>query len=167
MCSFTSTITRQIIRRGAGTLNSPFCRVRGCALHSSLLPLVALAVLGGCEIDKTAIPRTDSRVALHAVLSALAPTQVVLLERTRSGRVQLVAPPFDLEDPIGSDEGVAEPGALVTLLMPNGSTIVATEDAAVNGKGQGVYSFPLPRSSLPRNAAYHLTVFTTAGERTS
>ena len=133
-------------------------------MHSSRLCFLALAVLGACEIDKTAIPRTDSRVALHAVLSATAPTQVVLLERTRSGRVQLVAPPFDLEDPIGSDEGIAEPGALVTLLMPNGSTIVATEDAAVNGKGQGVYRFQLPGSSLQRNAAYHLTVFTTAGE---
>jgi len=134
-------------------------------LRSSLACLVAFATLSACELDKTAIPRTESQLALHAVLSATATTQVVLLERTRSGRVQLVAPPFDLEDPIGSDEGIAESGALITLIMPNGSTIVATEDAAVNaGKGKGVYRFALPGSSLQRNVTYHLTVITTAGE---
>jgi len=127
------------------------------------MALVALA--SACELDKTAIPRTEPRLALHGVLSASAQTQVVLLERTRSGRVQLVAPSFDLEDPIGSDEGIAETGALMTLVTPDGSTIVAREDNTINsGKGQGVYRFTLPGSLLQRDATYHLSVVTSAGE---
>jgi hypothetical protein len=118
-----------------------------------------------CELDKTAIPRTESQLALHGVLSASAATQVVLLERTRSGRVQLFAASFELEDPIGSDEGVAETGALVSLRAPDGSLIVAVEDATINsGKGEGVYRFALPGSSLQRNATYRLSVITAKGE---
>ncbi|HEY7236230.1 MAG TPA: hypothetical protein VH539_18870 [Gemmatimonadaceae bacterium] len=130
---------------------------------------MAVIVLAcACELDKTAIPRTDPQLALHGVLSASAGSQVVLLERTRSGRVQLVAPSFDLEDPIGSDEGIAETGALMTLLAPDGTVFVATEDnAGANGKGRGVYRFALPGSALQRNAIYHLSVATSAGEQLS
>jgi hypothetical protein len=134
-------------------------------LRSKLLIVALLAVASACELDKTAVPRTDSKLALHGVLSASAQTQVVLLERTRSGRVQLVAPSFELEDPIGSDEGIAETGALVTMIAPDSSRLVATEDATTNsGKGQGVYRFSLPGASLQRSATYRLFVLTTAGE---
>jgi hypothetical protein len=103
------------------------------------------------------------------VLSASAPTQVVLLERTRTGRVAVLAPPFDLGDPVVSDEGIAESGALVTLTMPDGSTLVAREDNTTrpDGKGQGIYRFALPGSSLQRNATYRLTVRTTGGDMLS
>jgi hypothetical protein len=124
-----------------------------------------VATASACELDKTAIPRTEPVLAVHGVLSVSAPTQVVLLERTRAGLVDLVAPSFELEDPIGSDEGIAETGALVTLRAPDGSVIVATEDAATNaGKGQGVYRFFLAGSSLQRNATYRLSVVTATGE---
>lgn len=125
-----------------------------------LLPLAA------CELDKTAIPRTDPKLALSGVLSVSAPTQVVLLERTRTGRVNPVTPPFDLEDPIGSDEGIAESGATMTLIAPDGTTYTAAEDntTRIDGKGQGVYRFALPGSSLIRNATYRLQVRSTAGE---
>src|SRR5205085_1390570 len=106
--SSTSTITRTIIRLGKHTLNFRCCRAWGSALRSKLLIMALVALASACELDKTAIPRTEPRLALHGVLSASAQTQVVLLERTRSGRVQLVAPSFDLEDPIGSGEGIAE-----------------------------------------------------------
>jgi len=139
--------------------------VWGCALRSKSLIIGLVAIVAACELDKTAIPRTDPQLALHGVLSASAATQVVLLERTRSGRVYLVAPSFELEDPIGSDEGIAEGGALMTLIAPDSSRIVATEDASVNaGKGKGVYRFFLPGSSLQRNATYRLVAITTAGE---
>ena len=122
--------------------------------------------LSACEFDKTAIPRTDPRLALHGVLSPSASKQVVLLERTNSGRVQLVAPSFDLEDPIGSDAGIAETGALMTLTLPDGSTLVAHEDNnGKSGAGQGVYRFTLSGSSLQRNATYRLTVATAKGEQ--
>jgi hypothetical protein len=91
---------------------------------------------------------------------------VVLLERTRSGRVYVVAPPFDLGDPVVSDEGIAETGAQMTIIAPDGTRFVAKEDntTRLDGKGQGIYRFDLPGSSLQRNAIYSLAVRTTAGE---
>jgi hypothetical protein len=112
------------------------------------------------------IPRTESLVAMHAVLSASASTQVVLLERTRNGSVSVLAPGFDLEDPLVSDEGIAESGAIVSLTMPSGQTLDAVEDnvARGDGKGRGIYRFTLPGASLERNVTYRLNVYTTKGE---
>ena len=127
--------------------------------------VIGAAWLAGCEIEKVAIPRTDKRVALHGVLSATATSQVVLLERTRNGSVYLSAPSFDLEDPLGSDAGIAESGAVVTLTTPSGQTLVAREDKASrnDGTGAGVYRFTLPGNSLVRSGAYRLAVRTTDG----
>lgn len=127
---------------------------------------LGLALVAGCEIDRTAIPRTDPQLALHGVLSATAPSQVVLLERTRSGRVYLVAPPFDLGDPVVSDQGIAESGAQMTIVGPDGTVYQGHEDNTTrsDGKGQGIYRFDIPGSQLQRNAMYHLAVRTTKGE---
>jgi hypothetical protein len=125
-----------------------------------------LTLLGSaCEIEKAAIARPPAQLALHGMLSATAPSQVVLLEHTRNGSVQLIAPPFDVTDPVVSDEGIAETGALVTLQGPSGELYLAREDntTRIDGKGQGIYRFALPGSALQRNAPYHLTVQTTAG----
>jgi hypothetical protein len=119
-----------------------------------------------CEIEKVDVPRPAQSVALHGVLSASAASQVVLLERTRNGSVAVVAPPFDLEDPLGSDSGIAELGAIVTLTTPSGTTLVAREDRLeLFGTGGGVYRFSLPGSALERNGAYRLSVRTLAGEQ--
>jgi hypothetical protein len=125
-----------------------------------------LLLLTACEIEKVAIPRTESRVAMHGVLSASAPTQVVLLERTRNGSVAIIAPSFDLDDPIGSDEGIAETGALVGLTTQSGGTLLAREDntGRGDGKGAGIYRFALPGASLERRGTYRLSVRTTKGE---
>ncbi len=119
------------------------------------------AAIAACEVEKVGIPSTESKVALHGVLSASAPTQVVLLERTRNGTVQMFAPPFDLEDPIVSDEGVAESRAIVRLTTPDGGTLVAVEDNLVRAdrKGEGIYRFTLPGSALSAGR-YQLSVQT-------
>src|SRR6185295_585375 len=120
--SSISTTTRRINRRDAQSRNSRSFRAWGCALTSNRLrraaPLALVFVVSACELEKVGIPPTESRVSLHGVLSASAATQVVLLERTRNGTVQMFAPPFDLEDPIVSDAGVAESGAIVRLTGP-------------------------------------------------
>ena len=103
--------------------------------------MAALAALcAACEIDRTAIPRTDPQLALHGVLSVTATSQVVLLERTRSGRVFLVAPPFDVGDTVVSDVGSDESGATMTIVAPDGTAYQAREDntTRVDGKGQGI-----------------------------
>ena len=121
--------------------------------------------MAACEIDEVSIPPTESRVALHAVLSASAPSQVVLLERTRNGTVLQFAPPFDLADPVVSDEGVAESRAFVRLTTPDGQTLVAREDDTVRDdrKGQGIYRFALPGAALARAGTYRLSIVTSTG----
>ena len=121
-----------------------------------------------CEIEKVDIPRPEQQVALHGVLSASAFSQVVLLERTRNGSVSVFAPPFDLEDALGSDDGIAESGATVTLTTPSGATLIAREDnRELFNTGQGVYRFSLPGSALERAGTYRVSVRTVKGEQLS
>ena len=131
--------------------------------------MLALFLLTSCEIEKASIPSTESRISMHGVLSATAPSQVVLLERTRNGTVQMVAPPFDLADPVVSDAGIAESGAIVTLRTPGGETLTAREDRTVrdDGKGAGIYRFGLPGGALARGGTYRLTIFTARGDALS
>jgi hypothetical protein len=125
-----------------------------------------LLTFAACELEKVGIPQTESRVALHSVLSASATTQVVLLERTRNGSVRMFTPPFDLEDPIGTDEGVAESRAIVRLTTPDGRTLTGIEDNLVRDdrKGDGIYRFALPGSALAAGGTYRLSVQTTKKE---
>lgn len=125
----------------------------------------AAVLLAACEIEETAIPRTQPRIALHAVLSATAPQQVVLLERTRTGAVFITNPSFDIVDPVVSDEGIAESEAVVALTTPTGDVLQAREDLWTrgDGKGGGIYRFDLPGSALVRGGNYHLTVITQGG----
>ena len=136
-----------------------FLRARAAAVS-------LLLTASACEIEKVGIPPTESMVSLHGVLSASASSQVVLLERTRNGTVRMFAPPFDLADPIVSDEGVAESGAIVTLTTPDGETLTAVEDSRTRDdrKGEGIYRFALPGSELIAGGNYRLSVQTVGGE---
>jgi hypothetical protein len=134
-----------------------------------VVAMALVAAVTGCEIEKVEIPRPVQLVALHGVLSASAPSQVVLLERTRNGSVDVRAPSFELESPLGSDSGIAENGAIVTLTTPSGATLVAREDNTIvlGAAGGGVYRFDLPGSALERTGTYKLSVLTRAGEKLS
>lgn len=131
---------------------------------SFALPL--LGAVAACEIEEVGIPRTEAQVALHAVLSASAPTQVVLLERTRNGSIAITPPASDIIEPLPSDEGIGESSATVTLTAPSGRTLLAREDLVTrgDGKGRGVYRFALPGDSLERGGTYRLSVRTTRNE---
>jgi hypothetical protein len=139
------------------------------ALTRVIAAIALLSAAVGCEIEKVEIPRPAQLVALHGVLSASAPSQVVLLERTRNGSVAVRAPSFELESPLGSDSGIAENGAIVTLTTPGGATLVAREDNTIvlGAVGGGVYRFDLPGSALERGGRYELSVLTRAGEKLS
>lgn len=127
---------------------------------------VAIAAVSACEVEKIVIAPPPRELALHGVLSASAPSQVVLLERTRNGSISIYAPSFDLESALGSDSGIAEGKARVTLTTPDGQVVRAIEDVTVNidRSGTGVYRFYLPGSTLLRGAAYRLSVETARGE---
>jgi hypothetical protein len=125
----------------------------------SAIPVLWTAV--SCEIEKVAIPQTDAHIALHGVLSATAATQVVLLERTRTGTV----PSFELGDPFFT-AAVAESNATVVLITPTGQTLVGLEDNSIpsnSGRGAGNYRFDLPGNALERGGTYRLSVVTSTG----
>ena len=136
---------------------------------ATVLVVGALPPLSACEIEEVSIPRTEVGLAMHGVLSASAPSQVVLLERTRNGSIFLVAPPFDLGDPVVSDAGVAEPDAVVRLTAPDGTTFLAREDSKVRDdrKGDGIYRFSLPGAALVRGGTYRLSITTVEGQELS
>jgi hypothetical protein len=132
------------------------------------LRLAAVAsqlMLAGCELDEVTIPRTEPRLSMHGVLSPSASTQVVLLERTRNGSVFLIGPPFDLTDPVVSDKGIAESAATVRLTTPTGQNVFAIEEPILrgDGKGAGIYRFPMRGDALQRGGTYRLTVRTIGG----
>ena len=129
---------------------------------------MAIALLGGlaaCELEEVSIPRTQPRIALHGVLSPTASSQVILLERTRSGAVFIANPNFDIVDPVMSDQGIAESGAVVVMTLPNGDVVPAQEDLWTrgDGKGAGIYRFEIPGPQLARGANHHLSVITAGG----
>jgi hypothetical protein len=128
-------------------------------LRSSAVVLGVL--LAACELEEVAIPRTETRVALHGVLSATATNQAVLIERTRTGAVAS----FDLDDPVLSAP-LAETNALVELTTPSGQVLQAVEDKDLpenKGQGSGIYRFALDGSALVRGATYRIRVQTSAG----
>jgi hypothetical protein len=130
--------------------------------------MALISAVVACEIEKVEIPRPERRLALHGVLSASAFSQVVLLERTRNGSVRPNGPSFELEDPLGSDSGIAETGAIVSLTTPSGATLFAREDNTIFiGTGDGVYRFDLSGAALERNKTYRLSVITRSGEKLS
>jgi hypothetical protein len=131
----------------------------------ALPALACVATLAGCELEEVAIPRTESRIALHGILSPTASSQVVMLERTRNGTVFITNPNFDIVDPVVSDAGVAESGAVVVLTTPRGEVVQAQEDLWTrgDGRGAGIYRFPLSGSQLERGGNYHLSVITASG----
>ena len=123
--------------------------------------LVLAVFLLGCELEEVAIPRTETRVALHGVLSATATEQVMLIERTRTG---LVAS-FDLDDPVLSAP-LAESNALVELTTPTGQVLQAVEDNDLpenKGQGAGIYRFALDGAALVRGGTYRIRVQTSTG----
>src|SRR5688572_12330122 len=99
-CSSICTTTPPIRPTGAPSRSSRCFPASELALRSSFLAPLAVLALTACDLERVAIPRTEAQVALHGVLSASAPTQVVLLERTRNRSIRPFAPPFDLGDPV-------------------------------------------------------------------
>jgi hypothetical protein len=131
-------------------------------LHLLIAAVAAVAVLAGCEIERTAVPKTTPRIALHGILSATAPNQVVILERTRSGHV----PGYALGDPLQTDV-LAETSAVVELIAPSGRTFLAVEDYRNpdnRGSGRGIYRFAIPGDSLERSGVYELRARTFEGQ---
>jgi hypothetical protein len=127
---------------------------------------ILLATMTACEINEVNVPRTTSFLVVHGVLNTIAPDQIVLLERSLTGTVDIEDTNFNPGEPILTDGGVPVSGASVQITTPSGQVINGVEDRAVtvNSSGAGVYRFRLAGASLVRGQPYRLRVQTREGE---
>jgi Domain of unknown function (DUF4249) len=130
------------------------------------LLFVALCAASACELDTVAVQQTAPGVVVHGVLNPNAASQVVLVERTLTGAVNVPDTSFDSGDPILSAGGIPILGATVELMDSTGRVTRAVEDRVVStdGRGSGVYRFPLMGTSLVLGAKYELHIRTPDGQ---
>jgi hypothetical protein len=128
--------------------------------------LVVTAVLAACDLGTVTIPRTKPTIVVHAVLNPLGTDQVVLVERTLTGAVNIPDTTFDSSDPILSAGGVPVIDAIVEIVDSAGRVTRGIEDRTItsNKKGSGVYRVPLRGQSIILGSRYQLRVRTTEGE---
>jgi hypothetical protein len=130
--------------------------------------LLAAALVSSCELDKVTVNKTTATVVVHGVLNANATTQVVLVERTLTGAVTIPEDvPFDGADPIVTGGGVPVSGATAEITDSTGRVFRGVEDKTLtgsNGKGAGVYRFPLGPPALRLGMRYQLHIRTAEGE---
>jgi hypothetical protein len=131
--------------------------------------LFATAALTACEIGTVNIPKTTPTIVVHSVLNPLFGEQIVLVERTLTGSVNIPDTNYDAAEPILSGGGVPVSGATVEITDPNGVVYVGVEDRTVtpNGKGAGVYRVPLRGASIAFGGRYILHVRSQIGEEVS
>jgi hypothetical protein len=130
-------------------------------------PVLALFA-SACELGETVVPETTPLLVVHAVLSATAPQQVLLLERSWSGQYPINtsgSPPYDPDDPITTGSGRGEINALVRVITPAGDTVTGIELAqTARVCCAGVYILPIPGSAVATGGHYRLLVRTSQDE---
>jgi hypothetical protein len=128
------------------------------------LALAFTAALAGCTFDEITVARTTPMVVVHGVLNPASLSQVLLLERTLTGTINVRDSVFDPTNPIASAGGVPVNGATAELIDSTGRVTRGVEDkAGQNGQGTGVYRFLLT-TPLRVGARYQLHVRTFEGE---
>ncbi len=141
------------------------------------LALVAAAIVSACQFDATSVPAGRERPVVHAVLNPWATEEVVLLERTLTGRVTVTDDqPYNRNDPIVTAGGIPISNARVVLYAASGDSAVAVEDIVTKGEGAGVYRIsnsavpsdgnprPLPKLRIVPGETYRLRITTPAGD---
>lgn len=116
------------------------------------LAVVATAVGSACQFDSITVPKGRERPVVHAVLNPWSEDEVVLIERTLTGRVSVNADrEYDRNDPIVSAGGIPIRGARVMLYTAAGDSAVAVEDARRRGDGIGQGVYRIGNSAVPRD----------------
>ncbi len=106
-----------------------------------------LLLLQACTFGEQAIAPGAERTVVHAVLNPASAEQLVLVERTLSGRVSVSDDSLgSAADPIVTGGGVPVNGARVVVTDEQGASAIATETRIVPrgasaARGTGVYRF--------------------------
>ena len=143
------------------------------------LAVLGMALASACQFDAITVPNGRERPVVHAVLNPWAKEEVILLERTLTGRVTIDDDQREnRNDPIVSGGGVPIRDARVVLFNDNNDSVIAVEDITrrSDGRGAGVYRFrnaavprdpddPLdPAMAIFPGATYRLRITTPTGD---
>jgi hypothetical protein len=135
-------------------------------------------MVSACQFDAITVPNGRERPVVHAVLNPWASEEVILVERTLTGRVTIDDDQDEnRNDPIVTGGGVPIRNARVVLYNEADDSVVAVEDALTNnGRGAGVYRFrnpaspresqnpALPAMRIVTGGTYRLMITTTTGD---
>ena len=117
--------------------------------RASRLGIFVAAVVSACQFDSVTVPEGRERPVVHAVLNPWAQDELVLLERTLTGRITVDDDmDYDRTDPIVTAGGIPISDARVVLYTERGDSAVAVEDLRTRGSGAGVYR--IANSAVPR-----------------
>jgi len=121
--------------------------------------------LAACDLGSVNVPTTNPSVVVHGVLNPSAANQVILVERTLTGVIDIPDTTFDASSPIASAGGIPISGALVEIIDSAGRVTRGVEDGSTNTppKSTGVYRVPLAGTSLVLGARYQLHIHTRDG----
>jgi hypothetical protein len=115
-----------------------------------LIALASVALLAGCEIESTTIPRAEATLVIHSVLNTAERNQFVLVEESLTGRQEVTTDgPYNPGNPIASGNGVPVSGATVTLTDENGFVMTALERRTSSGQPTGIYGIFLDAYNQP------------------
>ena len=115
------------------------------------LLIVAMAVGSACQFDTITVPVGRERPVVHSVLNPWVSEEVVLLERTLTGRVEIDDDqPYNRNDPVVTAGGIPISGARVVLYGPTGDSAVASEDKGWRSGDQGAGVYRIANSAVPR-----------------
>ncbi len=125
--------------------------------------LVAM-VLWGCESSPVQVASPVATIVVHAVLNPDVTEQVVLVEASLTGRVDINdGLRFDPLDPIRTAGGSPIAGAEVRLLTDGDTVGVRATETIVRTRGTGRYVVPRSALAVQPGRRYRLRVRTTDG----
>ena len=141
------------------------------------LGILVVAVASACQFDAITVPEGRERPVVHAVLNPWSSDELILLERTLTGRVTVDDEmDYDRTNPIISAGGIPISDARVVIYTAGGDSAVAVEDLRTRGTGAGVYRIgnsavprdvdqaPLPSIPIVPGGTYRLRIITLTGD---
>ena len=125
---------------------------------------VAVVALAACESTPVEVSSPAASIVVHAVLNPDVAEQVVLVESSLTGRVDINdGLKFDLLDPIRTAGGSPISGADVRLLTAGDTVGARATETLVRTRGTGRYVVPRAALALQPGRRYRLRIRTTEG----
>lgn len=121
-------------------------------------------VLSACELSEVTVPSPSATVVVHAVLNPDAEEQVILVESSLTGRVQIdTGVKFDPADPIRTAGGSPVSGATVRLYTGSDTVGVRARETFTIRGGTGRYTVPRQTLEIRPGQRYRLAIRTPDG----